>query len=263
MSSSKTKNFKPTKNQILFLSGTTIGLASLGIILYYVFKESDSHAYIPLGPENKANEDKVAWGMTPIEIAKLELDKGVKDVFEGYAIDKSGSLYSCREAMLPTGDKQESALPIFNYLESVGEYGLYYGNDVRGTACSFCQYSWCGAFVAYCWKRVREDIRINHFASVSSIVAWAGQDPNRFVSNGRLEAGDILIFQRPGSSSGHHMGLFEGYLSDGRVSTIEGNTYGFGQAEGVCRLYRYFKGNAPSGESYISCAIRPLSTDLA
>jgi len=187
--------------------------------------------------------------------------KNVRDPEPNTILDRQGVLYDCsynRIGSFPQGVR------IFNYLqEGVGVNRDYYSNSDSGP-CAANKYYWCGAFVAYCWNEVQPYYRSSFFPGVSSLMRWGDQNPARYVDFHEIRPGDIFLIAKEGASRGHHIALCYEVLGNGVFKTIEGNTYGDGQLEGVCYRTRHLE-NSPSrasGKNYVIKALRPLETDL-
>jgi hypothetical protein len=221
-------------------------------------------------PHTPTNTNTTSRGMGKLEQATQlalsrafeEYNRNVRDLTsENTILDQQGNLYDCSYNKIGTFT---SALPIFTYIkEGLGINKQYYSNATSGP-CASKRYSWCGAFVAYCWIKVDPYYRSEFFPGVTRLKQWANQDPRRYVDSSDIQPGDILLISRPDENVGSHIAMCYEVLGNGVFKTIEGNTYGDGQPEGVCYRTRYTK-NSPaytSSKSYIIQAIRPLESDI-
>lgn len=198
-----------------------------------------------------------------LDRAYAEYMKNVRDPKPGNMIDRSGNLYECGYKKIGTFPQ---GVRIFTYLEEgVGENRQYYANFDETHSCGVNEYQWCGAFIAYCWADVKFEYRSRYFPGVTRMMEWAKLNPARVVNDNEIKPGDILLIAREGASKGHHIGLCYEVLGNGAFKTIEGNTYGDGQPEGICYRTRHLKDSPyrASGKHFVIKALRPLETDLA
>lgn len=205
--------------------------------------------------------EKLISTLKTLNRAYGEYEKNVRDPRRGTILDDDGILYDCDYRKIGTFPEGKR---IFTYLrKGVGNYQGYYTNPGKGS-CGVYEYQWCGAFVAYCWIDVKPELRKKFFPSVTRLMSWVEEDDRRKVKKSEIRPGDILLIAKDGEDKGHHIALCyedEGY---GVFTTIEGNTSGDGQLEGVCVRTRYLKNSKHRGgeEDFIIEAIRPLSFDL-
>ncbi len=198
-----------------------------------------------------------------LERAYSEYMKNVRDPKPGNMIDQNGNLYDCGYRKIGTFPQ---GVRIFTYLsEGVGENRQYYANFDETHSCGVNEYQWCGAFIAYCWADVKFEDRVRYFPGVTRMMEWINLNPARAVSDYEIKPGDILLIARDGATRGHHIALCYEVLGNGAFKTIEGNTYGDGQPEGVCYRTRHIASSPyrPAGKHFIIKALRPLETDLA
>lgn len=114
-------------------------------------------------------------------------------------------------------------------------------------------FSWCGAFAAFCWREAGAlpEVRKHHFASTRRLDKWAGSSPaedpvtrrrlvlNATVSDADLAAfaprpGDLLLVGGADSPHGSHIGLLTRFDPATKTFTsIEGN--GFGEGPNTAR----------------------------
>ena len=131
------------------------------------------------------------------------------------------------EAELTDGSNMEQP----NGSNSVKYNDWYYGQHVSGDA-----YPWCAAFVSWVLNQagVGENI-LPKTASAPQFYENVGSHGGKYVSASEGAPGDIITFSNSGDPGGiYHVGLVEN-VSNGRVNTIEGNTY---QGSGDWGVYR-------------------------
>lgn len=252
MAQMKTKrNVLDNKKKLSVVSSSVLVLTVVGVYLLVTKKSlfQVNHTDLEVATQ------------TALTRAYEEYLKNVRDPAPNTILDRQGNLYDCSYNQIGSFPQ---GVRIFDYLrEGVGENRQYYSNSDSGP-CSSNKYYWCGAFVAYCWNQVNPRDRFAFFSEVTRLMHWADQNPARYVNFSEIRPGDILLIAKDEESKGHHIGMCYAVLGDGVFKTMEGNTYGDGQPEGVCYRTRYTK-NSPfraSGKSYIITAIRPLETDL-
>lgn len=125
-------------------------------------------------------------------------------------------------------------------------------------------FSWCGAFAAFCWRAAgaRLSVRKQHFASTRRLDKWASEastaDPaprrrlvlGAGVTEAELAAfspqpGDLLLVGAPDSPHGSHIALLASFDPVASAfSTFEGNGFGCGPGsdrprEGLVRVVRH------------------------
>ncbi len=202
--------------------------------------------------------------MKAVQRAYNEYKKDVRDPRPGTLLDKSGDLYNCRYRKIGTFPQ---GVRIFSYLKhGVKNNQDYYSNPSDGSnSCGVYEYQWCGAFVAYCWIDVKPSIRKKYFPSVTRLMTWAEENPDRvIIKRSEVMPGDIFLIAKAGARRGRHIALCYEDLGYGVFTTIEGNTRGDGQKEGVCMRTRYSKKSPhrPDGEDFIIKVLRPVESDL-
>jgi len=144
---------------------------------------------------------------------------------------------------------------INTYIKGVDGIGWTWEKDYTKNG----QFAWCGAFAAFCFTRIKFNIRQKIFPSCYRLWnAWGGT--SRKVSE--LNHGDIVVVYTSldrSPSYGNHITICMGFPDiDGYFETIEGNAKGQVQSgdfeEGVIRRQRNVKDIAhiyrPASEDY-------------
>lgn len=98
-----------------------------------------------------------------------------------------------------------------------GEIG-YHESSGNCTKYGPCE-PWCALFASWAWRQGGIDF---HAVSVVEFQAYGEQNGTLHDGPGNPAPGDAILFKTRGGT-GHHMGIIEQALPDGRIVSIEGN----------------------------------------
>ena len=209
-----------------------------------------------------------AHAQTAIDTARAEHALVVKEPPRGLFVDARGTLHSKSPAgvLTPLSPQPPSRNParILTYIHQ----GLSWPRVTYTNSSDFDNggFEWCGAFAAYCYKHLKQEIRAKHMASTYRLHAFCKNTP-RHIPLSQLQPGDILVVGHSQSKPwGAHVTLVHSVdTARSLAHTYEGNATGTlgdqTRGEGVITHSRPLAPTSNPKQYYAMHAYRWLESD--
>ena len=111
---------------------------------------------------------------------------------------------------------------INTYIQSMQGIGWQWEGDYKRDG----DFSWCGAFLAYCYTSVRFNIRHKIFPSCYRLYQNWGKTSRRINVDDMAPGDIVIVYTAKRSRQGDHITLCTEAPCNGTFTTVEGNAYG-------------------------------------